>query len=171
MPKRRRNHRRQKLLREGRTRPLTIPVKKMTQEQMRVGRLIYPLFENEPMPRTRAECHEVPRPCPFVRCKYNLYLDVDPRTGSLKLNHPDKEPGELEESCALDIAERGGMTLEEVGIAINTTRERVRQIESAANERLQKRPETEKLREHIRETVSEKDCALSRPSVGSRFKG
>jgi len=170
MPKRKRNYRRQKLLRDGRIRPRTIPVKKMTKEQLRVGRLLYPFFENEPMPRTRAECREVPRPCPFVRCKYNLYLDVDPRTGSLKLNHPDKEPDELEESCALDIAERGGMTLEEVGLAINTTRERVRQIESAAEERLQNRPEAKKMREDVDEMTNEKDHSLNGSSVTSRFK-
>jgi len=35
-------------------------------------------------------------------------------------------------SCALDVADRGGATLEEVGALINVTRERVRQIEVMA---------------------------------------
>jgi len=56
-------------------------------------------------------------------------LDVNPETGSVKLNFPDQEPWELENSCALDIAERGGVTLEEVGEILNLTRERVRQVE------------------------------------------
>src|SRR5271170_95860 len=47
-------------------------------------------------PRTRAECVNGPRPCLFVSCKHNLYLDVNPETGSIKLNFPDKEIWELE---------------------------------------------------------------------------
>ena len=81
-------------------------------------------------PRTRAECVDGPRPCFFVSCKYNLYLDVNPRTGSVKLNFPDKELWELEHTCALDVADKGGITLEEVGSIMNLTRERVRQVES-----------------------------------------
>lgn len=81
-------------------------------------------------PRTRADCAEGPRPCLFVSCKYHLYLDVNPRTGSVKLNFPDKELWELEETCALDVSDRGGITLEEVGAIMNLTRERVRQVET-----------------------------------------
>lgn len=66
-------------------------------------------------PRTRADCVNGPRPCQFVSCKHNLYLDVNPETGSIKLNFPDKEIWELEHTCALDVAEKGGITLEEVG--------------------------------------------------------
>lgn len=69
------------------------------------------------------------RPCPFVSCKYHLYLDVNPETGSLKINFPEREPWELSETCALDVADRAGMTLEEVGQILNLTRERIRQIE------------------------------------------
>lgn len=81
-------------------------------------------------PRSRSECAEGPRPCVFVSCKYHLYLDVNPRTGSVKLNFPDKELWELNETCALDVADRGGITLEEVGVIMNLTRERVRQVET-----------------------------------------
>ncbi len=80
-------------------------------------------------PKTRAECRNRQRPCVFVSCKYNLYLDVNPNTGTIKLNFPDKEPWELEETCALDVAERGGLTLEEIGELMNLTRERIRQLE------------------------------------------
>jgi sigma-70-like protein len=85
-------------------------------------------------PTTRGDCGEVERPCPFVSCKHNLYLDVSPRTGSVKLNFPDLEPGDMapDRSCALDCADRGGLTLEEVGQAMNMTRERVRQLEASA---------------------------------------
>jgi hypothetical protein len=81
-------------------------------------------------PRTRAECVNGPRPCLFVSCKHNLYLDVNPETGSIKLNFPDKEIWELEHTCALDVAEKGGITLEEVGAIMNLTRERIRQVET-----------------------------------------
>ena len=33
-------------------------------------------------------------------------------------------------SCALDVAEKGGITLEEVGAIMNLTRERIRQVET-----------------------------------------
>lgn len=81
-------------------------------------------------PRTRADCVNGARPCLFVSCKHNLYLDVNPDTGSIKLNFPDKEIWELEYTCALDVAEKGGITLEEVGEIMNLTRERIRQVET-----------------------------------------
>jgi hypothetical protein len=81
-------------------------------------------------PRTRADCVNGPRPCLFVSCKHHLYLDVNPNTGSVKLNFPDKEIWELAHTCALDVADQGGITLEEVGDIMNLTRERVRQVEA-----------------------------------------
>jgi hypothetical protein len=81
-------------------------------------------------PRTRADCAQGPRPCMFISCKHHLYLDVNPATGSIKLNFPDKEIWEMEETCALDVADRGGITLEEVGAIMNLTRERIRQVET-----------------------------------------
>ncbi len=81
-------------------------------------------------PRSRADCATAQRPCMFISCKHHLYLDVNPSTGSIKLNFPDKEVWELEETCALDVADRGGITLEEVGSIMNLTRERIRQVET-----------------------------------------
>lgn len=79
-------------------------------------------------PRTRSEC-PTEGPCPWVSCKHHLYLDIGTETGSIKVNFPELEPHELRNSCALDVAERGGITLEEVGQVMNLTRERIRQIE------------------------------------------
>lgn len=87
------------------------------------------LFQGRP--RTRADCEGGERPCPWVSCKYHLYLEVL-SSGGVKLIFPDLEVWELAESCAIDVAERGngeGVTLEEVGALLNITRERVRQIE------------------------------------------
>lgn len=86
-------------------------------------------------PQTRAECVDGHRPCPFVSCTH-LYLDVTPETGSLKLNFPDLEVDELAETCALDVADRGPHTLEDVGDLLNITRERARQIEAIALDHL-----------------------------------
>jgi hypothetical protein len=94
-------------------------------------------------PKTRADCVNGPRPCLFVSCKHNLYLDVNPETGSIKLNFPDKEIWELEHSCALDVAEKGGITLEEVGTIMNLTRERIRQVETRGLIKLREATEKE----------------------------
>lgn len=82
-------------------------------------------------PATRGDCVEGPRPCPWASCKFHLYIDVLDN-GALKFNFPDLESWELRETCALDVADRGGITLEEVGDLSNITRERVRQIEVRA---------------------------------------
>lgn len=89
-------------------------------------------------PKTRGECMDGHRPCPYVSCRWHLFLDVS-SIGSLKLNFPDIEPDELTESCALDVADRGGDTLENVGTMLNLTRERIRQLETKAMATLQKR--------------------------------
>ncbi len=116
--------------RRRRTRPRskTIAMKRLTREELRIGALLYPPVD-VPRPQTRSECQQHQRPCPWVACKHHLYLDVNPETGSIKLNFPDLEPWELQDTCALDVAERGGITLEEVGEIMNLTRERIRQVE------------------------------------------
>ena len=111
-----------------RTRPKTIAMKRLTKEEMRIGALLYP-ERSYWRPKTRGECSNVARPCPYVSCKYHLYVDINPTTGSIKVNFPDREVWELSHSCALDVAERGGTTLEEVGEILNLTRERIRQVE------------------------------------------
>jgi len=67
-------------------------------------------------PRCRGDCAAVPRPCPFVGCRYNNYLHLT-GAGHEKIVFPYLEPGELENSCALDVAEMGQHTLEEIGDA------------------------------------------------------
>jgi hypothetical protein len=107
----------------------TISVKRMTKRELELGRMLYPEVDDVQPPRTRTECTDAPRPCPFVSCKHHLYLDVSARTGAIKLNFPDLEVWEMNETCALDVADRGGTTLEEVGAIMNLTRERIRQVE------------------------------------------
>ena len=42
---------------------------------------------------------------------------------------PDLDIAEMKDTCSLDVADRGGITLEEVGEILNLTRERIRQVE------------------------------------------
>jgi hypothetical protein len=80
-------------------------------------------------PLTRGDCVNGIRPCPWVGCKYHLYLEV---RGN-KILAPNVDPWELEDSCSLDLAEkRQGMTLDEIGTIFGLTRERVRQIQHIA---------------------------------------
>lgn len=107
---------------------------------------VYPASINQefPRPRTYGECDRydfgggpvalaVDVPCPFCTCRYHGKHEVSEDTGSIKdlflgVELEDLEP---ELTCALRLAGRGGMTLEDVGAATGRTRERVRQIETA----------------------------------------
>ena len=117
--------------RTKRTRPRskTIAMKRMTRAELRIGAEMYPPVLDIERPKTRADCSQEARPCPWVACKHNLYLDINPETGSIKINFPDLEPWELKSSCALDVADAGALTLEEIGLITNLTRERIRQVE------------------------------------------
>jgi hypothetical protein len=143
-----REQRRSRRKRDVRAR--TISVKRMTKRELEIGRLLYP-EEAYWKPRTRAECAEGPRPCPFVSCKHHLYIDVSPRTGAIKLNFPDLEVWDLGESCALDVADRGGTTLEDVGAIMNLTRERIRQVEVKALAKLEALRDMMALRDYVDE--------------------
>ncbi len=117
---------------EGRARAQTVsrrhllPIVRADRDAVSVDELAAAAEER---PRTRAECRDGPRPCAFISCRFHLYLDVNPATGSIKFNFPDREPWEMTESCALDVADRGGATLDVVGAALNVVRERIRQEE------------------------------------------
>lgn len=122
---------------DSRRRSKTIARKQMMRERRRmIAQGQTPEIAEYDRPVTRSQCREADRPCLYVACRYHLYLDVNPNTGSIKINFPDKEVWELEETCALDVAERGGITLEEVGDIMNLTRERIRQVEVSGLQKL-----------------------------------
>jgi hypothetical protein len=143
-----REQRRSRRKRDVRAR--TISVKRMTKRELEIGRLLFPETDYW-RPRNRAECAEGPRPCPFVSCKHHLFIDVSPRTGAIKLNFPDLEVWDLGESCALDVADKHGTTLEDVGAIMNLTRERIRQVEVKALAKLEALSDMYSLRDHVDE--------------------
>jgi hypothetical protein len=82
---------------------------------------------------TRGACRKLPGPCPHAVCRFNLTAERRDNRGA--------KPAELHlpvvhEACALEAADQGGMTLEEIATRLSLTRERVRQIELGALKKL-----------------------------------
>jgi hypothetical protein len=144
-----REQRRSRRKRDVRAR--TISVKRMTKRELELGRMLYPDVEDIIKPKQRVECAGAERPCPFVSCKHHLYLDVSAKTGAIKLNFPDLEVWEMTETCALDVADKGGTTLEEVGAIMNLTRERIRQVEVKGLAKLEALKDMSALRDFVEE--------------------
>ena len=127
--------------REG-VRARTVSMLRMSKREMAREAAMYPVAEHAlyQRPATRADClvggSNAERPCPWVSCAQHLALDVSERSGSIKFTFPDREVWEIGETCALDVADRDGETLEGVGAVTNLTREAVRLIERVASERI-----------------------------------
>ncbi len=100
-------------------------------------------------PKTRGECCDVPRPCPFISCRYNLAAEITPygeiktRTGIGWKVHNDLDlsdhiaesiVNDERASCALDFIDENpdGSTLEDVGAYFSVSREYARQLEQKA---------------------------------------
>jgi hypothetical protein len=120
-------------------RPKTESMKRISKRTLEIGAYLNPPVEGAERPRSRAECVDGPRPCPWVSCRWHLYLDVQPGTGAIKLTFPHLEVEEIPATCALDIADAGPASLEVTGGLVNVTRERIRQIEVRAQGLLKKR--------------------------------
>ncbi|MBT4935939.1 hypothetical protein HON15_04140 [Candidatus Woesearchaeota archaeon] len=90
-------------------------------------------------PRTYGECQDEPGPCVFVGCQYNLYLDVKHNDGHIQFNFPNTDVVDLRHTCALQEAEKGGMTLGAIEERLMITREGVRRIEVKALNKMRMR--------------------------------
>jgi len=134
--------------RRSRSRARTISIRRLSKTELNRGREQFPESDYW-RPKLRGECADTERPCPFVACKFHLYIDVHPVRGSIKINFPDVEVWEMTDTCALDIADRGGITLEEVGQIMNLTRERVRQLETQGLARLQNADDVDRLHDYV----------------------
>ena len=98
-----------------------------------------PIPANRGRPKTRGDCLQGPRPCPWISCRYNLFLDVS-SNGGLKFVHgEDSDPSEVQsESCALDVAAAGPHNREVIAELLHVTFERVRQIEVRGQDKMAK---------------------------------
>jgi hypothetical protein len=94
-------------------------------------------------PKTRGDCEDGPRPCPWVSCRHHLALDVTLR-GDLHKSWPFDESNaeavadallDRKATCSLDVAEQGDHTAAEVGTFLNVTRQRIEAIEHVAHRR------------------------------------
>jgi hypothetical protein len=97
---------------------------------LREGRAENPPVEGVERPRTRGDCEDVVRPCPYVSCKYNLYLDVNPHTGSIKLNYPTSSLTSSSILRARRFRTRPDDARGAQPSKLNITRERCRQLET-----------------------------------------
>lgn len=89
-------------------------------------------------PKTRGDCVDAPRPCPWVGCRHHLYLEVS-KAGSIKLNFGRLELEDFKETCSLDVADRGALWGQEVGALLGVTRQAVDFVESQALVALKRR--------------------------------
>jgi len=124
---------------------MTIAVSRLTADEIAIGKLLYP--ETPKRPKTRDECPSY-RPCPYVGCRYNTYLEVT-WCGNITIPKKGEEPWQVDPatSCTLDLADRGGMIMDDVAAIFRIRRQRVHQIEAEACEKLRQRfPWIEELR-------------------------
>lgn len=121
------------------------------------------------LPATRGDCESGPRPCPYVSCRHHLLID-SMRGGGFKILFPDLvdiDPEtqevldvrleEMPATCALDVADQGGVILEVVAHLLNCVRERVRQIEANALSRIGRSRAGEKLRSYCDDDAEPRD--------------
>jgi hypothetical protein len=94
------------------------------------------LLESTPRPRTRGECREGPRPCPWYGCRHHLGLQV--MTDHTVRVHIDPEEDTDRDTCALDVAERDGLELVDVFLQRlmgDASRQAIQQGEARAKRR------------------------------------
>ena len=109
---------------------MTVNPRQIAQYEIELGYKLWPKTDHC-FPTSRAKCRDLPRPCPYVSCRYHLYLDVN-RFGAVKFNFPDLEVWEIPQSCALDVADRGPLALEKIADLMNLTRQAAQLIEHKA---------------------------------------
>ncbi|MFH0902118.1 MAG: sigma factor-like helix-turn-helix DNA-binding protein [Pseudomonadota bacterium] len=89
-------------------------------------------------PRVRGDCESGARPCPWVGCRYHLYLHVT-AAGALRIEYPDRDPDEIPETCVLDVAEHDFLTFDDIGRFLGVTSGRIQQIEASALRKMKRK--------------------------------
>lgn len=85
------------------------------------------IIQSAKRPETREDCRGGPRPCPWSSCEAHLKLEIL-KDGTIRDNFPGVELEDMPATCWMDIAEEGEHTFAEIGVMLNVTEERVRQI-------------------------------------------
>ena len=135
----------------GQGRPATISLRRSSVKEHAASLAEYPVAEHATYerPLVRGDClaggSNAARPCPWVSCAYHLALDVSEDSGNIKITFPGVEIEAMKHTCALDLSDGDGITLDEIGAAQNISRERVRQIELEAIEHLRAEREMRRL--------------------------
>ena len=161
-----------------RVRARTVSIKRLAKRDLAAGAAEFPASINAEYerPQTREDClpggcNEA-RPCPWASCRHHLAFDVNHRTGSIKTNFPDTEIADMAETCELDVADRLGLTLDEVAELLNLTRERIRQLEQRGLAKIRANPATAALADYLEAEITEGDNARTyAPAVGVRNTG
>jgi hypothetical protein len=81
-----------------------------------------PVVQDEPRPRTRADCVDGPRPCPWVGCRMHLFLHV---TDGGRITYHSDDLESMTETCALDVADQGARDDVEIAGLLNMSATRV----------------------------------------------
>lgn len=113
-------------------------------------------------PRTRGECAGMARPCPWVSCRHHLAGDVTPsgtyrvrnesplvrwrsvslpvwhRPGEARLEEAASVAVRLEDTCVLDVADRGPTTTHRIAGIMRLHEKSVRDIERAAHPKIRR---------------------------------
>ena len=84
-------------------------------------------------PKVRAQCGPL-RPCPWVSCRYHLYNER-PEKFAYDVEFDQIQP----DTCALDVAERGPLTQQEIADLYGLTHQRICQIEISAMRKLKRK--------------------------------
>lgn len=105
-------------------------------------------------PKVRRDCCQEARPCPWVRCRHHLFLEVR-KNGSLNFPHGQdvKALFRMSATCSLDVAALGTQTLEQCRKHFgDVTRERIRQEQDVA---------LAKLKEALPSSVQDPDAIIA----------
>ena len=100
-------------------------------------------------PKTRADCVGGIRPCPWVSCRHHLFLEVDHRGREVRTNPVAEDPLDLPQTCSLDVAEQGGVLMEEVADLLGVSRQRVDLLLDRTIIKLRINPVLKKLRHEM----------------------